>query len=112
MSGEQLIPNAVGRLDDVVEAIRGGRIDEACTLLEAEGDRRQAKLESIKAELEKERDALIDVESFRFELGAATIDRIEKIRLACGGGKEVVIDVPAYETGLPPDELEKLGPGL
>lgn len=89
---EQLIPNAVGRLDDVVEAIRRGDIDKACTLLEAEGDRRHAKLESIKAELEKERDALIDVESFRFELGAATIDRIEKIRMACRNGAKSAED--------------------
>ena len=36
MSEEQLIPNAVGRLDDVVAAIRRGDIDKACTLLETD----------------------------------------------------------------------------
>ena len=86
MSNEQLIPNAVGRLDDVVEAIRDGRIDDACTLLEAEGDRRHAKLEAIKAERAKEWDAFIDVEAFRHVLGIATQDKIELIRVACGGG--------------------------
>ncbi|MBI1324391.1 hypothetical protein GC170_14565 [bacterium] len=84
MSDEQIIPNAVGRLDDVVDAIREGRIDDACTLLDSEAKRRSGKVEAIEAELQRERDALCEVEEFRFELGSVMLDRIEMFRRACG----------------------------
>lgn len=111
MSGEQLIPNAVGRLDDVVEALAAGDAKKAKELLFERAKAISRKAAVAGEEYDKanrERDAVV---FFGFKI-TSDPDFVERVRLACGGGKEVIIDVPAYDMGLPAERLEELGPGL
>lgn len=67
MSGEQLIPNAVGRLDDVVEAIREGdrerasqlTLDEYCRL-----ERNATKMESQARKIRDAANACLDFQNY------------------------------------------------
>lgn len=87
MSSEQLIPNAVGRLDDVVEAIRSRDLDRAANLLDAELARLEAKQEQIRNDLNKVEKAISEVNHFRFKFRSK--EEWERVRVACGGGSEV-----------------------
>lgn len=65
MSVEQLIPNAVGRLDDVVEAIKHGEGNLAWVLLQDEYERRHEKTILLRKELDREMEALYEVGRIR-----------------------------------------------
>lgn len=90
MSSEQLIPNAVGRLDDVVEAIRNRDLDRAANLLDSEFVRLETKREQIRNDLHKVEKAISEVNHFRFKFRSE--DEWERVRVACGGGMEVKSD--------------------
>jgi hypothetical protein len=59
-----VIPNSVGRLDDVVDAIRNGDWDRAIELLDVEQKRLAEKYHAIAAELDKCREACSQVSDF------------------------------------------------
>ena len=111
MSEEQLIPNAVGRLDDVVAALREGRRADAiamlsdrelCVLLKKEN----AEEEAAKAKSEFEA-------NHKFLVKFATCPEFsERVHESLGGFDRPVINVHEYDTGMSPEELEKLGPGI
>lgn len=82
MTNEQLIPNAVGRLDDVVEAIRSRDLDRAANLLDAELARLEAKREQIRNDLGKVEKAISEVNHFRFKFRSE--EEWERVRVACG----------------------------
>lgn len=92
MSSEQLIPNAVGRLDDVVEALRDGDVDRAANLLDAELARLEAKREQIRNDLGKVEKAISEVNHFRFKFRSE--EEWERVRVTCGGGVEVTQPPP------------------
>lgn len=88
MSSEQLIPNAVGRLDDVVEALAAGDAEKAKTLLFERGKAIAQKAAVAGEEYDKanrERDAVV---YFAFKIIGCP-DFAERVRVACGGGAEV-----------------------
>jgi len=85
MSGEQLIPNAVGRLDDVVEAIRDGRKNDVIALLCDREIPVLFKVEIAKDEMEKAESEFDAIHAFLMRY-AKEPDFAERVRVACGGG--------------------------
>ena len=85
---EQLIPNAVGRLDDVVEAIRDGRIDDAIGLLVERRRDVLIKKETFQEEVEKAKEEFYAINGFLKRI-ANDSDFAERVRVACGVGAEV-----------------------
>lgn len=121
MSSGQLIPNSVGRLDPVVEAIAEGKHLIAYRLLEdrikqviekhnAEAARQLRSAEEL-SELIAFRGKLAADASFRADLTAA-LKAPESIRTRILWAKDVALEIQAYNTGMSPEELEKLGPGI
>lgn len=113
MSDEQLIPNAVGRLDDVVEAIREGKRGLAVKLLEVEVERRVAKERGFRSQLE---DELAKRHAVQNVLAIADSDFDEcdgqwiELRRACGwsgvdGVTEPVEELPPAEPALRAENL-------
>ena len=90
MSSEQLIPNAVGRLDDVVEALAAGDVLKASNLLWKRGNDINRKRSIAAREYDKANHELSAVMDFSERLGADR-DFAERVRAACGagGGREV-----------------------
>ncbi len=83
MSSEQLIPNAVGRLDDVVEAIRDGNLEKAITLCNQERMRLAEKCMKLKIEHRAARDSEREVHEFLREICTdGTVWR--QARIDCG----------------------------
>jgi hypothetical protein len=77
-----VIPSAVGRLDDVVDAIRDGDRERARELLNAEQNRLSRKYFAMAVELDKCRKACSQVADFETEIG---IDQFwHEARVACG----------------------------
>lgn len=85
---EQLIPNAVGRLDDVVEAIRGGNPLQAAKLLDDEYSRLMGRRDHIRKEMDKVETAINDVNWFTLKMRDR--EAWERVRVACGGTDEPV----------------------
>ena len=87
---EQLIPNAVGRLDDVVEALAAGDVLKASNLLWKRGNDINRKRSIAAREYDKANHELSAVMDFSERLGADR-DFAERVRAACGagGGREV-----------------------
>ena len=88
MSSEQLIPNAVGRLDDVVEALKNGDVAKAQDLLFERGGIVVERRDAISKEWSKADAELRCVHSFAEKIGRDK-DFAYCVRVACGGGTEV-----------------------
>ena len=91
MSDEQLIPNAVGRLDDVVEALAAGDVLKASNLLWKRGNDINRKRSIAAREYDKANHELSAVMDFSERLGADR-DFAERVRVACGGGPKPADD--------------------
>lgn len=114
MSDEQLIPNAVGRLDDVVAALRAGDVVKASNLLIQRSKDVVAKRDEYAKNWRNADEELQCLAGFVTNLGADR-DFAERVRVACGGGERPVINVYDAETicnMTPPEELDELEPGL
>jgi len=86
---ENQLPNSVGRLDDVVEAIKEGNAEKAEHLLRAERDRREANVKRLSEELGRERRIAIDVTGVwavadGIRLGLGDTEKWDRLRRACG----------------------------
>ena len=86
MISEQLIPNAVGRLDDVVEAIKNRDLDRAEELLDSELARLESKREQIRNDLGKVENAISEVNHFKLKFRSE--EEWQRVRAARWGGAE------------------------
>lgn len=64
MADKQLIPNAVGRIDAITEAIRDGDIERATMLSNHEYSRLEQKERRLRAEHKKVREAKRSIHEF------------------------------------------------
>lgn len=103
MSERQLIPNAVGRLDDVVEALADGDCVVAEILLVARRVEVGRKYDLARAEAAKHFEELNSINAFIAALRDDEGFR-ERARLACGGG-------PSAEEATPDEEADPLDMG-
>lgn len=94
MSSDNL-PNVVGRMDDVVAAIRSGDAARAAELLRVECERREAKVNALEQELATETERSVQVEEVfcivddiaRFgpeEIDSECLDVWIQYRIDCG----------------------------
>lgn len=91
MSNEQLIPNAVGRLDDVVEALKNGEWQKPFGHLRKRDKDVRAKADSYDRLSKSAKDEMGEI--LRFMDRCAEDDGFrERVRVACGGGAEVKND--------------------
>jgi hypothetical protein len=98
-----VIPNAVGRIDAITEAIRDGDRERAIELVGAEQKRLAQKYHAIASELDKCREACSQVSDFEI---AIRIDKCwHKARKACGWS-----GVPGFEG--PVEKLPPVKPAL
>lgn len=111
MSSEQLIPNAVGRLDDVVAAIKEGQRASVIALLSERELYVLLKKENAEEEAAKAKSEFDVIHEFLIKF-ATSPDFAERVRQSLGTGEQLVIDVHEYDTGMSAEELEKLGPGI
>lgn len=86
MSERKILPNAVGRLDNVTAAIRTGDRNLAASLLKAEVERRQERFKAVAAELERERKGLVECQRVHGEIssGDMTVGEWTLLRQLCG----------------------------
>lgn len=85
---EQLIPNAVGRLDDVVEALAAGEWDDAIILISKRISSVVEKIETSETILHNARREYRQLNDFSIRY-AKDPEFAERVRVACGGGAEV-----------------------
>lgn len=85
MTNEQLIPNAVGRLDDVVEALKAGDKQKAGNLLYERAEQVREKIIRADDEHQKAKREFNEITSFSYRVINQT-DFAERVRVACGGG--------------------------
>lgn len=98
MSREPLIPNAVGRLDDVVEASAAGDVQKASKLLFERGVDVKAKRDKAWAEFTNARKEFQTLGTFMFRINEPG-DFAERVRVACGGSAEVKASESDLEIG-------------
>lgn len=61
MSNQKILPNVVGRLDDVVDALKAGDQAKADDLLRQESRRRREYVEFLERSLDLEKSKLLDL---------------------------------------------------
>lgn len=91
MSDEQLIPNAVGRIDAITEAIRDGDRKRAIELVLAEQTRLFERYEAEAVSMDKLTRAIDDVTAFAKAIDPDPNETSDdstwsRARVACGGG--------------------------
>lgn len=127
MSQGKILPNCVGRLDPIVEAIRDGDRNRAIELALAEQDRLLAKYEAQAAEMDKISTAIDDVTAFAKAIDpdpneTSDDSTWERARRECGWNglrftphdetKSKVFEIPLIPVGDAPEGFMESSPAV